>query len=182
LLASNGEVFYEICIQGLRKGCTAMWKWLRRVAFAIFVVIALPCIAFTWLLSSSFPPTFALGRGIDHLSEEDQVAYLILVDQMRQNEALEHGKLSIWVGSAGGECAPNPELDQALAKAWAFRNVTRAPADCTSMQRDGLYVARKHDSYSGGYTCGGFCGEGNFYRTAKPFGIVMIIRTGGYIN
>ncbi len=166
-----------------------MWKWLRRIVLAAFVVIAVPCIAFTGLLIWAFPPTFALGRGIDHLAEDDQVAYLILVDQMRQNKALgrwrlEGGELSISLRSAGGgECAdPSPELDQALAKAWAVSNITRAPADCTSVQRDELYVVRGYDGYSGGYMCGGLCGEGDNYRNVRPFGIVMIIRTGGYIN
>jgi hypothetical protein len=164
-----------------------MWKWLRRIAFTVFVIIALPCIAFTGLLIHSFPPTFALGRGIDHLSEEDQVAYLILVDQMRQNEALgrwhrEGGKISIGIRSGDACKNPSPELGQALARAWSFSNITRAPADCTSVQRDELYVAQGSDLYTGGYMCGGLCGQGNFYRTAKPFGIVMVIRTGGFIN
>jgi hypothetical protein len=163
-----------------------MLKWLRRSVIALFVIIALPCIAFTGLLVQSFPPTFALGRGISDLSHEDQVAYLILTDQMRYSAELDKwrrrgGILSIGVG-IGDTCSnPGAALDRALARSWVFSNITRAPADC-SQRRDLLYVSKEHDVYMGGYSCGGLCGAGNQYRAARPFGIAMVIRTGGYIH
>ena len=59
-----------------------MWKWIRRLILVVFVIIALPCIAFTGFLVWAFQPTLAFGRGIGDLSRDDQIAYLILVHQM----------------------------------------------------------------------------------------------------
>jgi hypothetical protein len=107
---------------------------------------------------------------------------------MWKNEMLEQwrrrgGTLSIDVSFANSECAkPSAELDQALARAWAFSNINRTPPDCSSVQRDQLYVREGHDEYSGGYMCGALCGAGDFYRAGRLFGVVFIFRTGGFLN
>src|SRR5690349_1777378 len=118
-----------------------LFRWLKRLTLIAFVIVSLPCIAFTAFMLWGFHPTIALGRGISDLTYQDQIHYLILVDQMGSNEALDRwrangGVLNVSVADGGDDCAmASPALDQALSRAWAFSNITRGTNGCDSLHR-----------------------------------------------
>jgi hypothetical protein len=163
-----------------------MWKWLRRITIAVFVVIAAFAVAASAMVVRELHPISAFGRGIGHLAREEQIAYLMLIDQADAGNLRKQTKelpIAVYLG-AEEECPIlSPSLREALSDSIAFTGVTIVASECSGGLNPPFLFAEVHDEpYMGGVNCGGLCGGGHRYASTETLGVIVIYRVGSWIS
>jgi hypothetical protein len=151
----------------------------------IFVAIAVPCIGVIALALLQWQPMVPIGKGIGELSVDDQVAYLVVLDQLESNEMLEdmrRGGGTISISDYSGECGPveSKPLADAMQRIVVGKITVRTTCDPSS--RMYLYLAGNTWNLSAGVSCGGLCSRSTLYNVLGLGPIPLVIRGPSFLH
>jgi hypothetical protein len=160
---------------------------LLRWAFSIaFVIVAVPCIGLVFIAVHDWRPISPLGKGIDNLSFEDQIQYLILRDQLEHNSRLDDMRRSggeVTLSAYPLECEPMESADLVKAVSGLKIGKIKIRTACGQGHEEQLYSTDlMHGSVLAGTSCGALCGEFSNYVVLPVLGMPIVVVTGGGEN
>ena len=158
-------------------------RWWLRVPLFVIWMMSVGVIAFLLTLTN---PTLSLGRNISALNEEETVAVLAMIDQMKINRYIpEEGPLILndrydRNGMFRKACA---ELTGPVASAMTRVALSMGHAEQTLHCDDAIgYIFYKRDGeYQAGFMCRGWCGSGHSYIPTQIGPVVVLWRVGEFL-
>lgn len=163
----------------------SMRKWLRRAVVAALATIVLLAITTAGWFAWHFHPMSAFGRGIGNLPREEQIAYLILIDQADAGGLRKRSTtlpMVAYTSEDRGCPALSPGLKDALVSSSVFSSVALVASDCDALEAPFIFAAIREERLMGGVSCGGLCGGGHIYAVTEVFGELVIYRLGTWIS
>jgi hypothetical protein len=158
-------------------------RWWLRVPLFVIWMMSVGVIAFLLTLTN---PTLSLGRNLSALNEEETVAVLAMIDQMKINRYIpEEGPLILndrydRNGMFRKACA---ELTRPVASAMTRVALSMGHAEQTLHCDDAIgYIFYKRDGeYQAGFMCRGWCGSGHSYIPTQIGPVVVLWRVGEFL-
>jgi hypothetical protein len=162
---------------------TVMGKWLPSLLVKSAPGIA-PLLFAAAGLVFLFHARLAVGQDIESLSPDDQVAYLVLAEELPDAVTMvgPGDEIAITVCKQDGECTgPSAALMQALS---LLPSVGKHRIVAGDGDKPSIFVEPHGDQYMAGFSCGqiGDCGSGHFYSVRRLPSPATVVRESSWIS